>query len=88
MYEPLEDGIGEGVIADDGIPLVDRQLADHHGGGGVVAVIRDVHEVVALCGVEGVLAVPCQFGIDFLLMVIKPHGPYGMTPDSSKPGEC
>ena len=56
MYEPVEDGIGEGVITDGGIPLVDGQLADHHGGGAVVAVIRDVHEVVALCGVEGVHA--------------------------------
>ena len=54
MYEPVEDGIGEGVIADGGIPLVDRQLAGHERGAGVIAVIHDVHEVMALCGIEGV----------------------------------
>ena len=30
MDKPVEDGVGEGVIADDGIPLVNGQLADHH----------------------------------------------------------
>ena len=56
MDKPVEDGIGEGVIADGGIPLVDGQLAGYQGGGGLVAVVHEVHEVVALCGVEGVHA--------------------------------
>ena len=56
MYQPVEDGVGEGVIADGGIPLVDGQLAGHECGAGVVAVVHDVHEVMALCGVAGVHA--------------------------------
>ena len=56
MYQPVEDGIGEGVIADGGIPLVDGQLAGHERGAGVIAVVHDVHEVMALCGIEGVHA--------------------------------
>ena len=53
VYESVEDGIGEGVIADEVIPLVDGQLAGDEGGGALVAVIHEVHEVMALCGVEG-----------------------------------
>ena len=49
MDKAVEDGIGEGVITDDGIPLVYRQLADHHRRGGLIAVVHDVHQVVALC---------------------------------------
>ena len=48
----VEDGISEGVIADGGIPLVYRQLAGHECRGGEITVIHDVHEVMALCGVE------------------------------------
>ena len=56
MYQPVEDGVGEGVIADGGIPLVDGQLAGHECGAGVIAVIHDVHEAMALCGVASVHA--------------------------------
>ena len=58
MHQPVEDGIGEGVIAegviaDDGIPLVDGELAGDEGGGNLIAVVHEVHEVMALCGIEG-----------------------------------
>ena len=56
MHQPVENGIGKGVIAYGGIPLVDGQLAGYQGGGGLIAVVHDVHEVVALCGIEGVHA--------------------------------
>ena len=56
MYQPVEDGVGEGIIADGGNPLVDGQLAGHECGAGVVAVVHEVHEVMALCGVAGVHA--------------------------------
>ena len=56
MDKSVEDSIGQGVIADDGIPLVDGQLAGYQGGGGPVTVVHDMHEVVALCGVEGLHA--------------------------------
>ena len=56
MHQPVEDGIGEGVIADGGIPLVDGELAGYQGGGGLIAVIHEGHEVMALSGVEGVHA--------------------------------
>ena len=34
MYKSVEDGIGKGVIADGGVPLVYRQLAGHECRGG------------------------------------------------------
>ena len=53
MDEAVEDGVGEGVIPDGGIPLVDRELTGYQGGGMLVAPIHAMHEVMALCGVEG-----------------------------------
>lgn len=40
VYQSVEDGIGEGGIAQVGVPAVDGQLARHQRGGFVVAVVE------------------------------------------------
>jgi hypothetical protein len=53
VHEAVEDGVCEGVVTDAGIPLVGGQLADHGGGGVAVAIVHDLHEVIALGGLQG-----------------------------------
>ena len=48
MHEAVEDGVCQGVITDAGVPLVGGQLADHDGGGVAVAVVHNLHQVIAL----------------------------------------
>lgn len=45
MHEPVEDGIGEGGIADGVMPLGHRQLAGDHGRPGVVAIVQQLEQV-------------------------------------------
>ena len=45
MHEPVEDGIGEGGIADGVMPLGHRQLAGDHGSPGVVAIVQQLEQV-------------------------------------------
>ena len=52
MHESVEDGIGECGIADDVVPLFDRQLRGDDGGACRVSVIEDVEQVAALFGIE------------------------------------
>ena len=53
MDEAVEDGVGDGGIADDFVPAVDRHLAGDDDGPGLVVVLDDLQEVSALVGVEG-----------------------------------
>ena len=55
MDEAVEDGIGEGGVADEFMPLLDRQLRGDDGGTESMAVIEDVEQVTALLGIERVL---------------------------------
>ncbi len=41
MDETVEDGVGQGGITDDRVPLIDRLLTGHDGGPDVVAVLQD-----------------------------------------------
>lgn len=50
--QAVEDGIGDGGIADDLVPAVDRDLAGDDDRAGLVAVLDDLQEVAALLGVE------------------------------------
>src|SRR5712691_7919089 len=50
--EAVENGVGVGGIADQRMPLVDRQLAGDEGGAAAVSVLEDLQEVVAGTGVE------------------------------------
>jgi len=48
VHQPVQDGVRQGVVADAGIPLVSRQLADDQRRGLAVAVVHDLHQVVAV----------------------------------------
>ncbi len=52
MDQAVEDGVGVGGIADQRVPLIDRELAGDDGGAASVAVLEDLEEVVAGRGVE------------------------------------
>ena len=53
MDEPVEEGIGEGRVADDVMPGVDGQLAGDDGGGAAVSVLEDLEQVAAFVRGEG-----------------------------------
>ena len=50
--DPVEDGIGEGWLADQVAPAVDRDLTGDQGGAAAVMVLDDLKYVVALLGPE------------------------------------
>ena len=50
--EPVEDGVGEGGLADDLVPGLQRQLAGDDGGAAAVALLDDLHRVAALGGCQ------------------------------------
>ena len=56
MYEAIEDSVGEGRIADDLVPGIDRQLAGDQRRAGAITVLDDLHEVAPLVGREPVWA--------------------------------
>jgi len=53
VYEPVEDGVGDGVFADDVKPLGNRMLAGDDGRSASVAIFDDFHEVHPLLRIEG-----------------------------------
>ena len=52
MHESVEDGIGEGGVADDFMPLFDWQLRGDEGRTQAMSVVEDVEQVAALLGIE------------------------------------
>ncbi len=48
VHQPIENGIGEGVFPDAGIPLIGRQLTDYQGRGLSVTIVHDFQQIVAL----------------------------------------
>ena len=50
--EPVEDGVGEGGVAEQVVPLLDGKLAGDQGGTGGVSVLEELEEVSAMAGVE------------------------------------
>ena len=50
--DTVEDGIGEGWLADHLVPAGDGQLAGDQSGGGAMAVLDDLQHVAALIGIE------------------------------------
>jgi hypothetical protein len=50
--QAVEDSVGIGGVADQCVPLIDRELAGDDGGAVAVAVLEDLQEVVAGRGVE------------------------------------
>src|SRR5260370_14408143 len=61
MDQAVEDSVGVGGVADQCMPLIDGDLAGDDGGAVAVAVLEDLQEVVAGCGVER-LAAPVREG--------------------------
>lgn len=50
--EPVEDGVGVGLVADDLMPCGHRKLAGDDGRAAPVALLEDLQEVMAGPGVE------------------------------------
>jgi hypothetical protein len=50
--DAVEDGVGQGRLADQVVPFVDRDLAGDQRGAAAVAVFDDFEQVVALLGPE------------------------------------
>jgi len=50
--QAVEDGISIGRIADEGVPLIDRDLAGQDGRAAAIAFFEDLVEVVAGAGVK------------------------------------
>ena len=53
VHQAIEDGIGEGRIADDLVPVLDRKLAGDHGRAAPVPILHDLQEVAPLLGGHG-----------------------------------
>ena len=49
--QPVEYGVGQGGVADGGVPLVDGQLAGGDGGASAVAIFEHFEQVAAILGV-------------------------------------
>ena len=45
MHQAIEDGIGDGAVAEISVPLLDRQLAGDERGTPVVAVVEDLEQI-------------------------------------------
>ena len=51
-YEAVHDGVGDGRLADDFMPMLGWQLAGDDGGAAVLALLYDLQEVSAFHVVE------------------------------------
>lgn len=52
VHEPIQDGVCDGLIVDQFVPVLDGELAGHDGGGASVAVVEDLQEIAPLFGRE------------------------------------
>ena len=52
VQQAVQDGIGDGGFADDGMPVFDRALAGDDGGIFLIAVLDDFEQIVALRIIE------------------------------------
>src|SRR2546430_11765074 len=52
MDDAIENGVGQGGIANDLMPAIDRDLAGDQQGSPVVAIIDDLEQIAALLGIE------------------------------------
>ena len=53
VNEAVEDGVPEGGVANDVMPVIDGELAGDEGRATAVAVVEDLEELTALRVVEG-----------------------------------
>src|SRR3984957_751348 len=52
MDDAVENGVGQGGIANDYMPAIDRDLAGDQQRSSVVAIIDDLEQIAALLGIE------------------------------------
>ena len=45
VYEPVEDGVREGGVADDAVPVLEGKLGGDKGGAPLVTLLDDLEEV-------------------------------------------
>ena len=67
MDDAIEDGVGESRLADDLVPLVERELAGDERGASAIAVLDDLHQVAPLVGGEPIrppIVEDQQIGLD------------------------
>src|SRR5687768_12158210 len=50
--EPIQDRIGNGGVADNLVPALDRDLAGHDGGASFIAVFDDLEQITPLIVIE------------------------------------
>ena len=48
MHESVEDGVGEGRVPDDVVPVLDRELAGDHSGADAIAVFGNLEQVLSV----------------------------------------
>ena len=53
VHDAIEDGVSDGGISDDVMPVFERQLAGDEDGPDVVTVLDDFEEIASLIGIEG-----------------------------------
>src|SRR5207253_10734795 len=56
MDDAIEDGVGEGRLTDDLVPLVEGELAGDERRAAAIAVLDDLHQIAPLIGSEPVWA--------------------------------
>ena len=52
VHESVEDGVGEGRIPDDVVPVLDGELAGDHSGADAIAVFGNLEQVATVLGAE------------------------------------
>ena len=52
MNKAIQDGVAEGGVADNVVPMFDGDLAGDDGGGATVAIIEDLQKVAPLGRIE------------------------------------
>jgi len=56
VHQAVQDSVRQGVVADAGVPLIRRQLADDHRAVAAIAVVHDLHQIVAMRRFKGLMA--------------------------------
>ena len=52
VHQPVQNGIGQGVVTDRRVPPICRQLADHQSRCAAVTVVHDFHQIVSMRGFQ------------------------------------
>lgn len=53
MQQSIEDGVGDGGLADPAVPVLDRQLCGDDGGAPLGTIIDELEQIVGAVGLEG-----------------------------------